>query len=85
MRYILFWLTYSSLTNFFSNCRAFEPVILPTEASQAVKERLLNFVKSLATVVAVAYCLSRYAYFLTFKISVQIDELFGHLIVRLVN
>ncbi|AES96006.2 putative mechanosensitive ion channel MscS, LSM domain-containing protein [Medicago truncatula] len=39
-------------------CRAFEPVILPTEASQAVKERLLNFVKSLATVVAFAYCLS---------------------------
>lgn len=39
-------------------CRAFEPVILPTEASQAVKERLLNFVKSLSTVVAFAYCLS---------------------------
>ncbi|CAJ2647377.1 mechanosensitive ion channel protein 2, chloroplastic-like [Trifolium pratense] len=39
-------------------CRAFEPVILPTETSQAVKERLLSFVKSLSTVVAFAYCLS---------------------------
>ncbi|CAK8537148.1 unnamed protein product [Lathyrus sativus] len=39
-------------------CRSFEPVILPTETSQAVKERLLSFVKSLSTVVTFAYCLS---------------------------
>ncbi|CAI8595505.1 unnamed protein product [Vicia faba] len=39
-------------------CRSFESVILPTETSQVVKERLLSFVKSLSTVVAFAYCLS---------------------------
>ncbi|GAV61619.1 MS_channel domain-containing protein [Cephalotus follicularis] len=39
-------------------CRALEPVALPTEASQIVKQRLLNFVKSLSTVLAFAYCLS---------------------------
>ncbi|KAL2349018.1 hypothetical protein Fmac_003018 [Flemingia macrophylla] len=39
-------------------CRAFEPLILPSESSQVVKERLLNFVRSLSTVVAFAYCLS---------------------------
>ncbi|MCH95233.1 mechanosensitive ion channel protein 2 chloroplastic-like, partial [Trifolium medium] len=62
-------------------CRAFEPVILPTETSQAVKERLLSFVKSLSTVVAFAYCLSRCAYFLTSRISLEIVESFGHLVV----
>ncbi|KAL5099637.1 hypothetical protein RYX36_003964, partial [Vicia faba] len=45
-------------------CRSFEPVILPTETSQVVKERLLSFVKSLSIVVAFAYCLSWYVYFL---------------------
>ena len=47
-------------------CRALEPVILPTETGQVVKERLLNFVRSLSTVLAFAYCLSRCAYFLAF-------------------
>ncbi|KAM3283200.1 mechanosensitive ion channel protein 2, chloroplastic isoform X2 [Capsicum chacoense] len=39
-------------------CRALDPMMLPTEASQIVKQRLLNFVKSLSTVLAFAYCLS---------------------------
>ncbi|KAI4366533.1 hypothetical protein MLD38_022401 [Melastoma candidum] len=39
-------------------CRALDPVVLPTEASQAVKLRLLNFVRSLSTVLAFSYCLS---------------------------
>lgn len=39
-------------------CRALDPVVLPTEASQAVKQRLLNFIRSLSTVLAFAYCLS---------------------------
>ncbi|KAK7307262.1 hypothetical protein VNO77_40164 [Canavalia gladiata] len=39
-------------------CRALEPVVLPSETSQIVKERLLNFVRSLSTVLAFAYCLS---------------------------
>lgn len=39
-------------------CRALDPVVLPSEASQAVKQRLLNFVRSLSTVLAFAYCLS---------------------------
>ncbi|XP_057986949.1 mechanosensitive ion channel protein 2, chloroplastic isoform X2 [Hevea brasiliensis] len=39
-------------------CRAFDPVVLQSEASQAVKQRLLNFVRSLSTVLAFAYCLS---------------------------
>ncbi|KAG8383610.1 hypothetical protein BUALT_Bualt04G0031800 [Buddleja alternifolia] len=39
-------------------CRALDPMILPTEASEIVKQRLLNFVRSLSTVLAFAYCLS---------------------------
>ncbi|KAJ9670244.1 hypothetical protein PVL29_026657 [Vitis rotundifolia] len=39
-------------------CRALDPIILPTEASQVVKQRLLNFVRSLSTVLAFACCLS---------------------------
>lgn len=39
-------------------CRALDPVILPSVASQAVKQRLLSFVRSLSTVLAFAYCLS---------------------------
>ncbi|KAK4263092.1 hypothetical protein QN277_028563 [Acacia crassicarpa] len=39
-------------------CRALESVVLPTETSQIVKERLLNFVRSLSTVLSFAYCLS---------------------------
>ncbi|GKC88766.1 putative pentatricopeptide repeat-containing protein, partial [Tanacetum coccineum] len=37
--------------------RVLEPVILPSAPSQAVKQRLLNFVHSLSTVLAFAYCL----------------------------
>ncbi|RVX23456.1 Mechanosensitive ion channel protein 2, chloroplastic [Vitis vinifera] len=40
-------------------CRALDPIILPTETSQVVKQRLLNFVRSLSTVLAFACCLSR--------------------------
>ncbi|KDP29764.1 hypothetical protein JCGZ_18699 [Jatropha curcas] len=39
-------------------CRVLDPVVLPTEASQVVKQRLLHFVRSLSTVLAFAYCLS---------------------------
>ncbi|CAN6678919.1 unnamed protein product [Malus baccata var. baccata] len=39
-------------------CRALDPVVLPSEASQAVKQRLINFTQSLSTVLAFAYCLS---------------------------
>ncbi|CAK9169185.1 unnamed protein product [Ilex paraguariensis] len=45
-------------TGAFLICRALDPVVLPSEASQIVKQRLLNFVKSLSTVLAFAYCLS---------------------------
>ncbi|KAL0449483.1 UNVERIFIED_CONTAM: Mechanosensitive ion channel protein 2, chloroplastic [Sesamum latifolium] len=38
--------------------RALDPMALPTEAGQIVKQRLLNFVRSLSTVLAFAYCLS---------------------------
>ncbi|KAF9611908.1 hypothetical protein IFM89_036691 [Coptis chinensis] len=40
---------------------ALDPISLPSEASQLVKQRLLNFVRSLSTVLAFAYCLSRWA------------------------
>ncbi|CAN1829168.1 Mechanosensitive ion channel protein 2, chloroplastic [Linum perenne] len=43
-------------------CRVLDPVVLPTEASQVVKQRLLNFVQSLSTVLAFAYTLSRYSF-----------------------
>ncbi|KAK4276888.1 hypothetical protein QN277_014986 [Acacia crassicarpa] len=39
-------------------CRALDPLNLPSEASQAVKQRLLNFVRSLSTVLSFAYCFS---------------------------
>ncbi|KAJ8773333.1 hypothetical protein K2173_028510 [Erythroxylum novogranatense] len=39
-------------------CRVLDPVILPSQASQAVKQRVLSFVRSLATVLAFASCLS---------------------------
>lgn len=39
-------------------CRALDPVVLATETSQVVKQRVLNFVGSLSTVLAIAYCLS---------------------------
>jgi hypothetical protein len=39
--------------------RGLDPVVLPTAASQAVKTRLITFVRSLSTVLAVAYILTR--------------------------
>ncbi|KAL4285123.1 hypothetical protein GQ457_16G016710 [Hibiscus cannabinus] len=39
-------------------CRALDPVVLASEASQAVKQRLLHFVRSLSAVLAFSYCLS---------------------------
>lgn len=39
-------------------CSILDRVVLPSEVSQAVKIRFLNFVKSLSTVLTVAYCLS---------------------------
>ncbi|KAI5056556.1 hypothetical protein GOP47_0028374 [Adiantum capillus-veneris] len=39
-------------------CRALDPLVLATEASQAIKQRILNFVRSLSTVLAFAYCAS---------------------------
>ncbi|MED6115085.1 hypothetical protein PIB30_086829 [Stylosanthes scabra] len=41
-------------------CRALDPLVLPSESSQAVKQRLLNFVRSLSTVISFAYCLSSF-------------------------
>ncbi|KAL5145251.1 Mechanosensitive ion channel protein 2, chloroplastic [Glycine soja] len=38
--------------------RALDPLVLPSESSQVVKQRLLNFVRSLSTVISFAYCLS---------------------------
>jgi MscS family membrane protein len=40
-------------------CRGLDPVVLPTAASQAVKTRLITFVRSLSTVLAVAYIFTR--------------------------
>ncbi|KAH7424157.1 hypothetical protein KP509_12G093100 [Ceratopteris richardii] len=37
-------------------CRAFDPLVLSTETSQAIKQRFLNFVRSLATVLTFAQC-----------------------------
>ncbi|KAK8597071.1 hypothetical protein V6N12_065547 [Hibiscus sabdariffa] len=39
-------------------CRALDPIVLASEASQAVKQRLLHFVRSLSSVLAFSYCLS---------------------------
>ncbi|XP_057807160.1 mechanosensitive ion channel protein 2, chloroplastic-like isoform X2 [Salvia miltiorrhiza] len=39
-------------------CRALDPMILPSEGGQIVKRRLLNFVRSLSTVLAFAYLFS---------------------------
>ncbi|KAL6317087.1 hypothetical protein AAG906_029839 [Vitis piasezkii] len=39
-------------------CRALDPIILPSKESQAVKQRLLIFIRSLSTVLASACCLS---------------------------
>ncbi|CAA6657790.1 unnamed protein product [Spirodela intermedia] len=39
-------------------CRVLNPVTLPSEASQVVKQRLLNFVRSLSTVLTFSFCIS---------------------------
>eukprot|EP00252_Welwitschia_mirabilis_P012634 TRINITY_DN278_c0_g1_i4.p1 TRINITY_DN278_c0_g1~~TRINITY_DN278_c0_g1_i4.p1 ORF type:complete len:767 (+),score=111.41 TRINITY_DN278_c0_g1_i4:295-2595(+) len=39
-------------------CRAVDPLVLSSEASQAIKQRFVNFVRSLSTVLAFAYCIS---------------------------
>ncbi|TKY74443.1 Mechanosensitive ion channel protein 2 [Spatholobus suberectus] len=39
-------------------CRALDPLVLPSKTSQVVKQRLLNFVRSLSTVISFASCLS---------------------------
>ncbi|KZV53778.1 mechanosensitive ion channel protein 2, chloroplastic [Dorcoceras hygrometricum] len=39
-------------------CGTLEPMVLSTEAGQLVKQRLINFVRSLSTVLAFAYCFS---------------------------
>ncbi|KAK3150115.1 hypothetical protein QOZ80_3AG0228620 [Eleusine coracana subsp. coracana] len=39
-------------------CRGLDPVVMPSAASQAVKTRLVTFVRSLSTVLAVAYILT---------------------------
>jgi len=39
-------------------CRGLDPVVLPSAPSQAVKTRLITFVRSLSTVLAVAYILT---------------------------
>jgi MscS family membrane protein len=50
MRPILLWIGIILI------CRAFDPVMLGTEASQAIKQRFVNFVRSLSTVLAFAFC-----------------------------
>ncbi|XP_027353856.1 mechanosensitive ion channel protein 3, chloroplastic-like isoform X2 [Abrus precatorius] len=39
-------------------CRDLDPLVLPSETSQAVKQRLLSFARSLSTVLTFAYCSS---------------------------
>ncbi|CAL4923323.1 unnamed protein product [Urochloa decumbens] len=39
-------------------CRGLDPVVMPSAASQVVKTRLITFVRSLSTVLAVAYILT---------------------------
>ena len=47
------------------NCfRDLDPLVLPSETSQAIKQRRLSFVRSLSTVLTFAYCSSRWIWFL---------------------
>ncbi|KAL2339998.1 hypothetical protein Fmac_007938 [Flemingia macrophylla] len=39
-------------------CRDLDPLVLPSETIQAIKQRLLSFVRSLSTVLTFAYCSS---------------------------
>ncbi|EOA33714.1 hypothetical protein CARUB_v10019907mg [Capsella rubella] len=39
-------------------CRTLDPIVLPSSASQAIKQRLLSFARSMSTVLAFACCLS---------------------------
>uniref|UniRef100_A0A2P2M4V8 Mechanosensitive ion channel protein 2ic-like n=1 Tax=Rhizophora mucronata TaxID=61149 RepID=A0A2P2M4V8_RHIMU len=43
-------------------CSMLDPVILPSEASQAVKQRVLKFIRLSSFTLAFAYCLSRCVY-----------------------
>lgn len=53
-------MTFSCGTNYHSiPFRALDPIILPTQATQAAKQRILDVVRSLSKVLAFAYCLSR--------------------------
>ena len=53
-RYLSYWyINYSIIC-----VRALDPLTLSSEASQVVKQRLLNFMRSLSTVLAFAYCFS---------------------------
>ncbi|KAF9612758.1 hypothetical protein IFM89_003768 [Coptis chinensis] len=55
----ILYVSFSSICLILCFCRALDPISLPSEASQLVKQRLLNFVRSLSTILAFAYCLSR--------------------------
>ncbi|KAL1214518.1 Mechanosensitive ion channel protein 3 [Cardamine amara subsp. amara] len=39
-------------------CRTLDPIVLPSSTSQAIKQRLLSFARSISTVLAFACCLS---------------------------
>jgi len=50
--------------------RGLDPVVLPTAASQAVKTRLITFMRSLSAVLAVAYILTRCTCYILKKLQV---------------
>ncbi|ONL99091.1 Mechanosensitive ion channel protein 3 chloroplastic [Zea mays] len=56
-------------------CRGLDPVVLPSAASQAVKTRLITFVRSLSTVLAVAYILTRCTCYILRKTAVVFCKL----------
>ncbi|KAF9623394.1 hypothetical protein IFM89_001419, partial [Coptis chinensis] len=55
----ILYVSFSSSCLILCFCRALDPISLPYKASQLVKQHLLNFVRSLSTVLAFAYCLPR--------------------------
>jgi hypothetical protein len=55
--------------------RGLDPVVLPSAASQAVKTRLITFVRSLSTVLAVAYILTRCTCYILRKTAVVFCKL----------
>lgn len=52
------------LIYFQHSCSVFDQVALTSETSHVVKQRVLHFIRSLSTVLAFSYCLSRYSIFL---------------------